>query len=55
MIPRARRSTYWFALNTGVVGTTPTDRTGAYALLAGTVLATIALGGLGLRFARRRA
>jgi hypothetical protein len=40
--------------NTGIPATTEADRTGAYALLAGTVLATIALGGLGLRFARRR-
>ncbi|PKN82863.1 MAG: hypothetical protein CVU47_01370 [Chloroflexi bacterium HGW-Chloroflexi-9] len=41
--------------NTGISATTEADRTGTDALLAGTVLATIALGGLGLRFARRRA
>ncbi len=41
--------------NTGIPASTEADRTGTYALLAGTVLATIALGGLGLRFARRRA
>lgn len=41
--------------NTGIPSTAEADRTRTNALLAGTVLATIALGGLGLRLARRRA
>lgn len=41
--------------NTGIPATTEADRNGAYAILADTVLTTIALGGLGLRLAHRRA
>ncbi|GMU41051.1 MAG: hypothetical protein AMXMBFR23_19170 [Chloroflexota bacterium] len=41
--------------NTGILATPEADRTGTYALFAGTALAALALGGLGLRFARRRA